>query len=76
MTLGALMPLKQTLLLNLPHLIKQLDVLGICSLFDVLKAAPNIDDLLIDFDCLKILIDDQSTCDLLQQQIIHLEVRH
>jgi hypothetical protein len=73
--IGALTPSKQPTLLNLPQL-KQLDVLGICSLFDVLKAAPNLDDLLIDFNCLKVLIDDKSTCDLLQKQIIHLEVRH
>jgi hypothetical protein len=42
----------------------------------VLKAAPDLDDLIIDFDCLKVLIDDESTCDLLQKQIIHLEVRN
>ncbi len=60
-------------MLNLPHL-KRLDVLGICSLFDILKVAPNLDDLIIDFDCLKILIDDESTCDLLQQ-VIYLEIR-
>jgi len=42
----------------------------------MLKAAPNLDDLAIDFDCLKILIDDEPTCDLLQQRIIRLEVRY
>jgi hypothetical protein len=62
--------------LNLP-LLEQLDVLGICSLFDVVKAAPNLNDLIINFDCLKILMDDESTCDLLQQQkITFLDIRN
>ena len=67
--------LKQASILNLPSL-KQLDVSGICLLLHVLKAAPNLDELSIDFDFLKILINDQSICDLLQKQIIRLEVRH
>jgi hypothetical protein len=62
-------------MLNLPHL-KKLEVMGICALFDFLRAAPNLDDLIIDFDCLKILMDDESTCDLLQQRIICLDVRY
>jgi hypothetical protein len=61
--------------LSFPQL-RQLDVLGIFSLFDVVKASPNLNDLLIDFDCLKILIDDECTYELLQQKIIHLEVRY
>jgi hypothetical protein len=68
-------PSKQPTLLNLPRL-KQLDIRGICPLFDVLKVAPSLDDLVVDFDCLKVLIDDESTCNLLQQQIICLEVRY
>ena len=68
-------PLKQSIVLDLPQL-KQLDVSGICGLFDLLKAAPNLDDLMIDFDCLKILIDDDSTRNLLEQQIIHLAVNY
>jgi len=66
------MALKQPTLLNLPHL-KRLNALGICSLFDILKVAPNLEDLVIDFDCLKILIDDEPTCDLLQR-VICLEI--
>ena len=62
-------------MLNLPHL-KELDVLGICALFDILKAAPNLDYLTIDFDCLKILLDDEPTCDLLQQRITRLDVHY
>jgi hypothetical protein len=61
-------------MLNLPQL-KHLDISGICGLLDVLKAAPNLDDLLLDYDCLTILIDDKSTWDLLQQRIVRLDVR-
>jgi hypothetical protein len=71
--IGMLTTLKPPTVLNLPHL-KYLDVSGICAIFDVLKAASNLDDLRIDFDCLKILIDNESTCDLLQQRIIRLDV--
>ena len=73
--IGALTPLKQPMALNFFQL-KQLDVMGICSLVDMIKAAPNLNDLLIDVDCLRILIDDEATCDLLRQRIVHLEVRY
>ncbi|UJR19554.1 hypothetical protein I4U23_022684 [Adineta vaga] len=63
----------QSLVLNLPHL-EELQVSGKCTLFDLLNAAPNLNDLNIDFDCLKVLLDDMSTCKLLQQQIITLTV--
>ena len=66
--------MKQSIMLNLPQL-KQLNLLGTCPLFDILKAAPNLDDLIIDYDCLKILIDDEPTRDLLRQRIIRLEIR-
>lgn len=73
--IGALTSLQQSVMLNLPHL-KQLNVTGTCSLFDILKAAPNLDDLIIDFDCLNTLIDDEPTRDLLQQRITRLEIRY
>ena len=66
-------PVEQPTMLYLPHL-KELEVSGICALSNILKAAPNLDELIISFDCLKILMDDESTCDLLQQRIIHLDV--
>ena len=61
-------------MLNLPQL-KQLNVSGTCALFSILNAAPNVDDLIIDFDCLKTLIDDEPTRSLLRQRIIRLEIR-
>lgn len=69
--IGTLTSLKQPIVLNLPQL-KQLDISGTCALFDIFKAAPNLDDLLIDYDCLKFLIDDHPTCGLLEQRIIRL----
>ncbi len=42
----------------------------------IVRCAQGSTQSVIDFDCLKMLIDDESTCDLLQQQIIRLEVRY
>lgn len=55
--------------------LQQLRVSGICGLFDILKAAPNLDCLSIDFDCLSILVGDEPTRNLLQQRITRLKIR-
>lgn len=40
----------------------------------MLNAAPNVDYLIISFDCLKKLLDDESTCHLLQTRIIRANI--
>ncbi len=66
-------PQSQSINLKLP-LLKNIEISGICELFPVLNAAPNVDYLIIYFDCLKILLDDESTCQLLQARILRLNV--
>ena len=59
--------------LKLPCL-KQIDISGISDLFPLLNVAPNLEYLIIYFDCLSMLLDDESTCYLLQTRIIRLNV--
>ncbi len=59
--------------LKLPFL-QQIETSGIFELFPLLNAAPNFNYLIICFDCLKILLDDESTCRLLQTQTIRLNI--
>ncbi len=66
-------PQSKPINLKLPFL-KHIEISGICKLFPVLNAAPNVDYMIIYFDCLKTLVDDESTCHLLQTQIIRLNV--
>ena len=58
---------------QLPWL-KKLDVHGKCDLFHLLIAAPNLDRLMIQYDCLKLQLNEKRTCDLLQQRIIRLHI--
>ena len=60
-----------SIVLHLPKL-KQLKITGSCELFDLIKAAPNLDDLSIDFYCYKKIINDESICKLLRKQIVRL----
>jgi hypothetical protein len=60
-----------SIVLHLPKL-KQLKITGSCELFDLIKAAPNLDDLAIDFYCYKKIINDESICKLLKEQIVRL----
>jgi hypothetical protein len=71
--LVTLPPQSQSINLKLPFL-KQIEVSGICELYPILNAAPNVDYMIIYFDCLKTLLDDESTCQLLQTQIIRLNI--
>jgi hypothetical protein len=66
-------PQSQPINIKLPFL-KHIEVSAICQLFPLLNAAPNVDYLIIYFDCLKTLFDDESTCHLLRTQIIRLNV--
>ena len=72
MYLVAATSLPQSTVIRLPRL-KTLSVYGICALFCLLKPAPNLDYLRVDFDCLKSLLDDEPTCHLLQQRIVRLD---
>lgn len=40
----------------------------------MIEAAPNLDDLSIDFVCYKKMIDNQSICQLLEKRIVRLEI--
>ncbi|CAM4918709.1 unnamed protein product [Rotaria socialis] len=63
----------QSIDLKLPFL-KQIETSGIFELFSLLNVAPNVDYLIVYFDCLKILLDDELTCHLLQTRIIRLNI--
>jgi hypothetical protein len=66
-------PQSQSINLKLPFL-KHIEISGICELFPLLNGAPNVDYMIIHFDCLKTLFDHEPTCHLLQTQIIRLNV--
>ncbi|CAF1489201.1 unnamed protein product [Adineta ricciae] len=61
----------QSVVLHLPHL-KWLKITGPCELFPILKAAPNLNDLSIDFDGFNRLINN----DLLETRIKFTNLRH
>ncbi|CAF1009360.1 unnamed protein product [Rotaria sordida] len=63
----------QSIVLHLPKL-KRLYVKGIYEIFHLVQAAPNLEHLQIDFNCLNIVLNDVSTCELLQKRIVHLEI--
>ncbi|CAF0915965.1 unnamed protein product [Rotaria sordida] len=63
----------QSINLKLPFL-KQIETSGIFELYPLLNAAPNLDYLIIYFDCLKTLFDNESTCYLLKTRIIRLNI--
>ena len=54
--------------------LKQIDFSGISQLFPLLKAAPNFDYLIISFDCLDILLQDEKTCSILERTVTRLNV--
>ncbi|CAF1193248.1 unnamed protein product [Rotaria sp. Silwood1] len=59
--------------LYLPRL-KKLEIHGVCQLFPLLQAAPNLEFLIVKYDCLKTLLDDEPTCNLLRKRIVRLEI--
>lgn len=59
--------------LYLPHLLN-LHVTGPCDIFRIVQAAPNLQYLRTDFDCLNTLLNITATCELLQKRIVHLEL--
>ncbi|CAF1041045.1 unnamed protein product [Rotaria sordida] len=63
----------QPIVLHLPKL-KRLYVKGTYEIFHLVQAAPNLEHLQIDFNCLNIVLNDVSTCELLQKRIVHLEI--
>ncbi|CAF1023070.1 unnamed protein product [Rotaria sordida] len=63
----------QSIRLRLPRL-KKLEVHGICQLFHLLQAAPNLEFLIVEYDCIKNLLDDEPACNLLQKRLIRLEI--
>jgi hypothetical protein len=63
----------QSIVLRLP-LLKQLEISGMCELFHLLNASPNLEYLLIDFDCLKASLDNEPTCHLLKTRIVRLHI--
>jgi len=63
----------QSIVLKLP-LLEQVNIIGMCELFHLLNASPNLEYLVIDFDCLKASLDNESTCHLLETRIVRLHV--
>ncbi|CAF3092373.1 unnamed protein product [Rotaria sp. Silwood2] len=63
----------QSIVLHLPQL-KRLHVKGICEIFHLVQAAPNLECLRINFNCLNVVLEDKSTCELLQKRIVDLEI--
>lgn len=56
------------------HRLRNLTLSGICPLLCLIKAAPNLDYLVVSFNSLKNLLDDEQICYLLQRQIIRLDI--
>lgn len=54
--------------------LKQIETSGIFELFPLLYVAPNADYLIVYFDCLKALLHDELTCQLLKARIIRLNI--
>jgi hypothetical protein len=63
----------QSIDIKLP-LLKQIEISGICELHPLLKVARNVDYIIVYFDCLKTLFDNESTCHLLQTRITRLNI--
>ncbi|CAF1325198.1 unnamed protein product [Adineta ricciae] len=59
--------------IKLPFL-KQVEVSGVLDLSPILCAAPNVDYLIIYYDSLKILLNEESTFRLLQTQLIRINI--
>lgn len=59
--------------MKFPYL-KQIEISGICDLYPLLNAAPNVDYLIIDYDCLQYLSLNPITCQLLEKQIIRVNI--
>jgi hypothetical protein len=55
-------------------LLRTLGIRGSCDLFHILNASPNLEQLTIDFDCLKAPLDDKPTCHLLKTRIVRLDI--
>ncbi|CAF3609259.1 unnamed protein product [Rotaria sp. Silwood1] len=65
----------QSIVLYLPKL-KRLYVKGTHEIFHLVQAAPNLEYLNINFNYLNIVLNDASTCKLLQQRIVHIHITH
>ncbi|CAF1198279.1 unnamed protein product [Rotaria sordida] len=65
--------LTQPIILHLPYL-THLNVKGVCEIFRLVQAAPNLEYLRINLNCLNIALNDVSTCELLQKRIVDLEI--
>ncbi|UJR29152.1 hypothetical protein I4U23_010366 [Adineta vaga] len=59
--------------LKLPFL-KQIEVSGILDFSPILQVAPNVDYIIIYFDCLKLLFENELTFRLLQTKIIRINI--
>ncbi|CAF3464744.1 unnamed protein product [Rotaria sp. Silwood1] len=71
--IATMMQFTEAVDLHLPRL-KRLHVEGKCELLRLLKAAPRLYDLSIDFNCFNTIIDNESIYELLQQRIVCLEI--
>ncbi|CAF3992299.1 unnamed protein product [Rotaria sp. Silwood1] len=67
------MPDAEKSLLWLPCL-KRLQVYGIFELLILISAAPNLNHLCVDYDCLASQLDNKSICNLFERQIIRLDI--
>lgn len=63
----------QTTRLKLPFL-KQIDLSGIAAIVSLIETSPNLDYLIISFDCLKFLLEDQMSTNIMAKQITRLNV--
>jgi len=63
----------QSIVLNLSQL-EKLNVVGKCSIFDIIRAAPHFDELAIDFDWLQVSSQHEPTWNILRKKIDRLEM--
>lgn len=66
-------PQSQVINLKLP-LLTHIEISGICDLFPLLNSAPKVDYLIVYFDCLETILNNESTCRLLQKQIVRINI--
>lgn len=68
-----LLPQSKSIQLNFPYL-KQIEISGIIDLSSILINAPNLDYMIVYFECLKIFLNNETNCQLITKRIVRLNI--